>query len=215
MALLNFRAASVSERIAPALPYSRGSDRNDQMPNDPLAFFITFSTYGSWLHGKEPGSVDPTHNQHDTPFLPGDPRQESEERGAMTQPAFVLDAPRRRVVLATILDVCRHRGWRLVACHVRSNHVHLVVQADAPPEKVMNDCKAYASRRLSEAGFDDRSRRRWTRHGSTKYLWSEDSLHNAVDYVLNRQGDQMETYHDAAALGPLPYGRGSDSEPRP
>jgi hypothetical protein len=81
---------------------------------------------------------------------------------------------------------------------------------------MMNDCKAYASRRLTEAGLDDQERRRWTRHGSTRYIWDEDSLHNAVDYVLNRQGAPMQTYYDAETLGPLPNGRGSDypAEPR-
>src|SRR5260370_3231348 len=112
--------------------------------------------------------------------------QESDERIAMAKAAYLLDVRRRCIVLNTICEVCRHRGWRLLACHVRTNHVHLVVHADAPPEKIMNDCKAYASRRLNEAGLDDRSRKRWTRHGSTRYLWSEDSVHETVDYVLNR-----------------------------
>ena len=192
------------------------------MPDKPLAYFITFTTYATWLHGKEAGSVDPTHNQPETPFLPADPVRESEEGAAMKQLAYILDAPRRRVVLATIREVCQHRGWRLLACHVRATHVHLVVHADAAPEKVMNDCKAYASRRLTEAGLDDKERKRWTRHGSTKYIWNEVSLENIVDYVLNRQDDPMETYVDVDTFGPLPYGRGSEtdseqteSEPRP
>ncbi len=185
------------------------------MPTEPLAYFITFTTYGAWLHGKDAGSVDPSHNQPDTPFLPANPLQESEARGAMTQSAFCLDPPRRAIVLATIREVCRHRGWRLLACHIRTTHVHLVVHADAPPEKVLSDCKAYASRRLTEAGLDDRERRRWTRHGSTKYIWDEDQLWNAVDYVLNRQGDPMETYHDPEALEALPNGRGSEGPALP
>ena len=36
-----------------------------------LAYFITFSTYGTWLHGttKGKGSVDREHNQHGCPSL--------------------------------------------------------------------------------------------------------------------------------------------------
>jgi hypothetical protein len=33
------------------------------MPHQPLAYFITFTTYGTWLHGNGAGSVDPAHNQ--------------------------------------------------------------------------------------------------------------------------------------------------------
>ena len=166
------------------------------MPDKPLALFISFTTYGAWLHGKAPGSVDPEHNEFATPFLPADSNQEEQERKGMTQPPYILDQSRRRLVLATIQEVCRHRGWRLLACHVRTTHVHVIVAGDAAPEKMMNDFKAYCSRRLTEAGFDNRDCKRWTRHGSTKYLWDETYLRNAIDYVLEKQGEPMETYRD-------------------
>jgi REP element-mobilizing transposase RayT len=170
------------------------------MYSDPLAFFISFTTYGSWLHGKGAGSVDLDHNEYDTPVLPSDTRQEEEARATLTEPPYVLDQPRRAVVLKTIMEVCDHRGWRLLACHVRSTHVHMVVQADARPEKVMNDCKAYASRRLNEAGFEERDRKRWTRHGSTRYIWDDRYLQIAIHYTLHRQGTPMERYAEDKLL---------------
>ena len=105
------------------------------MPDQPLAFFLNFTTYGAWLHGKAAGSVDREHNEYETPFLPPDKRAEGQVRAAMTQPAFVLDHPRRRVVLAAIQEVCAHRGWFLIACHVRLTHVHVLVSADVPRNK--------------------------------------------------------------------------------
>jgi hypothetical protein len=57
---------------------------------------------------------------------------------------------------------------------------------------MMNDFKAYASRRLSEAGFEASACIRWTRHGSTKYIWDADYLSNAVNYALNKQGAAMQ-----------------------
>jgi REP element-mobilizing transposase RayT len=33
-----------------------------------------------------------------------------------------------------------------LAAHARTNHVHIVVDADVPPERIMNDLKSYASR---------------------------------------------------------------------
>jgi REP element-mobilizing transposase RayT len=182
------------------------------MPTDPIAFFISFTTYGAWLHGKDPGSVDLEHNQFGTPVLPPNSDHEDEMRAAMTQPPYLLDGPCRAVVLRTIVEVCRHRGWRLLACHVRTTHVHLVIQANTEPEKVMSDCKAYASRRLTEAGFEDRSRKRWTRHGSTRYIWDNQHLENAIHYVLHRQGAPMERYaEDRARLEEVSL---DPSEPR-
>jgi REP element-mobilizing transposase RayT len=164
------------------------------MPDKPLAYFITFSAYGSWLHGREMGSVDREQNEVGTPFLPGNPEREQHERGQMRDPAYLLDSRRRRVKLETILEVCQHRGWKPWAAHVRTTHVHTVATADAPPEKVMADLKAYASRRLKERLNESADAKRWTRHGSTRYLWTEEGLHECVHYVVEGQGEPMDVY---------------------
>jgi REP element-mobilizing transposase RayT len=161
---------------------------------DPLGYFITFTTYGAWLHGDAAGSVDRQHNILDTPFLPPDPRKENARRKAMSQPAYELDEPRRLIVLKTVREVCRHRGWKLWAVHVRSNHVHVVVTANAKPEKVMADLKAWASRRLREACGESVDRDRWTQHGSTRYLNTHTALEAAVVYVVDEQGKPMACF---------------------
>jgi REP element-mobilizing transposase RayT len=112
----------------------------------------------------------------------------------MDQPPYELDAARRRIVLDAICHVCAHRNWWLLAAHVRSAHAHVVLQAGDPPEKVMNDLKAYASRELNTLGVDAAGRKRWTRHGSTRYLWTREHQEAAVHYVLNEQGNPMAVY---------------------
>lgn len=163
-------------------------------------YFITFSTYGTWLHGRETGSVDKRHNVFGDLFLPGDAERERVQRTLLPVPPYVLDQPRRRIVLDTVLEVARHRGWHVLACHVRTNHVHVVVHAESLPEKVMSDFKAYASRRLkTELGEDD-VRSRWTQHGSTQYLFSTDAIEAKVKYVLDEQGEPMERHDGRDAL---------------
>src|SRR5689334_19582045 len=104
---------------------------------EPLAYFLTFTTYGTWLHGRDSGSVDSEHNAPGTPFLPSDPQREAFQRRALRQPPYVLDEARRAVVLRTIREVARHRRWKVWAVHVRTAHVHVVVTAGDRPEKVM------------------------------------------------------------------------------
>jgi REP element-mobilizing transposase RayT len=146
------------------------------------------------LHGDEQGSADDEHNIPGTSYLPPDAERHAAERERMDQPPYSLDEPRREALLAAIRQDCEHRGWTLHAVHVRSNHVHVVVSAAVTPERVMNDLKSYGSRRLNEAGFDTKDRKRWTRHGSTRYVWNEDGLLDACDYVLNRQGTPMSRW---------------------
>jgi REP element-mobilizing transposase RayT len=164
------------------------------MADKPLAYHISFTCYGAWLHGRDPGFVDKSHNQCHTPFLSPDPARERNARANMRDPPYLVDQVRRDIVLTTILEVTRHRHWQLWAAHVRSNHVHVVISADVRPEKVMIDLKAYASRRLKEQLQEPAERKRWTQHGSMRYLWQDQQVHTAIDYVLNGQGTPMAVY---------------------
>jgi REP element-mobilizing transposase RayT len=91
-------------------------------------------------------------------------------------------------------SVCENRRWVLIGAHVRTNHVHVIVEADVSPEKVMNDLKSYASRELNRLGRDGAGRKRWARHGSTRWLWSDQDLRDAVCYVSEGQGDAMAVF---------------------
>jgi len=161
----------------------------------PLAYFITFTCYGTWLHGKGLLSVDRNHNLPGNPFVRPNPEREARERQLMDQPPYEMDATRRQIVLDTIQEVSRYRGWRLLAAHVRTTHVHAVVEANDAPERVMNDFKGYASRHLNARRFDAAvpRRKRWTMHGSTQYLWKPADVDTA-HYVLHEQGEPMAVF---------------------
>ena len=171
------------------------------MPMDePLAFFLTWTTYGSWLPGDQRGWV-----RKPGQFMAPDPRRESESRARMTEPEVTLDGHQREVVEHTIAEHCRVRGWRLHAVACRTQHVHVVVTApDCNPEDVMRQFKAWSTRRLKEQqlkpeaqakapsrphfAVESRVREKWwTEGGSRRSLYDEDSLAAAVGYVLEGQ----------------------------
>ena len=56
----------------------------------------------------------------------------------------------------------------------------------------MTDLKAYSTRRLREAGV--LRKKHWMPRGSKKYLWTEQALRHAADYVLHCQGAPMEVW---------------------
>lgn len=72
--------------------------------------------------------------------------------------------------------------------------MHVIVDAPVAPEKILNEFKAYASRRLNLIGLDTPERRRWARHGSTRYLWNRDDVEAAIAYVADGQGNPMAVY---------------------
>jgi hypothetical protein len=117
----------------------------------------------------------------------------------MKQASYELDDFRRQVVLAALLEVCGHRRWALLAAHVRTRHVHVVVQANQRPEFVINTIKAYASRALNRLGLEGDGRRRWARHGSTRHLWTARAVSAAVHYVICDQGEPMASFEAPSA----------------
>ena len=60
----------------------------------------------------------------------------------------------------------------------------------------MNTIKAYASRRLNESKLDGQRIKRWTRHGSTRYLWREEEVEATIQYVVYEQGIPMAVYEN-------------------
>ena len=159
-----------------------------------LAYLITFTTYGARLHGSAKGSVDDEHNVYGTPFIETDSERERRSKKTMTDLAYTMTPAEREIVRYAIVDLATERHWLLLAVHVRSNHVHIVVSAEREPERIMSDLKARASRDLSVAGFDNSARRRWTRHGSTRHLFDEEHIEAAIRYALDEQGERMAWY---------------------
>ncbi|MDQ6708227.1 MAG: transposase [Acidobacteriota bacterium] len=159
-----------------------------------MVYLITFACYGHRLHGSESGSVDPKHNVPGTPTLPVDSARSAAASERMDQAPYTLDEIRRDAVLETIREVCAHRGWSLLAAHVRTNHVHTVVESEVPPERVMSDFKIYASRRLNWLRLDEQNRKRWARHGSTRWLWKPTHVAAAIQYVVAEQGEPMSVF---------------------
>ena len=96
--------------------------------------------------------------------------------------------------LRRLREVCRIRGYRLIAINVRSNHVHIVVSNAGKPERIMDAFKAYATKALRAEGLIGTEVKPWSRHGSTRYLWTDEHVEIAADYVLHRQGEELPKF---------------------
>ena len=114
----------------------------------------------------------------------------SNERAEPKSLPVTLNKRQRELVAAAIRNVCKHRNYPVYAINVRTNHAHVVVASLSKPEIVMNSFKSYATRKLREEHLIKRDIKPWARHGSTRYLWTEEQLAQAIEYVLFGQGDE-------------------------
>jgi REP element-mobilizing transposase RayT len=161
-------------------------------PTDPtiLAYFITWTTYGTWLPGDFRGWIKKNLNGIQKPSL----KLQQESRARMAEDAIELTISQRAIVEKTIHDHCTIRNWRLHAVNARTNHVHIIVTAGRDPDEVMNQLKAWCSRKLSDAAglttpvAKKAGRRHWfTEDGDKQRIDNEEFLRKAIKYVLEGQ----------------------------
>lgn len=166
------------------------------MSDAPLAYFITFRTYGTWLQGDSRESTDRWHNRYGEPSAPSSSAREGYHRDLMCGDAVVLTTGQRAIVDRGVRSRCEERGWGVLAANVRTNHVHVVVSASAPAEVVMGNLKAAATQSLTGLGEFARGAKVWSRGGSTRYLWTERDIEGAWEYVVNGQDEKPGREHE-------------------
>jgi REP element-mobilizing transposase RayT len=158
---------------------------------EPLAYFLTWPTYGTWLPGDDRGWVK-RHHGHQLPAG----SLELEAMARMTDDACRLDERQRRLVEQTVAHHCRIRGWKLHAVNCRSNHLHVVVTANRQPNEVCKQFKAWTVRKLKQLGHSPGTLSKtpihirekwWAERGSKRFLNDEDSLEAAILYVRDAQ----------------------------
>ena len=150
--------------------------------NDPIAFFITWTSYGTWLPGDErgwqqwgKGGVQPANELFKTTA-----------EAKMKEPEFLLSNDDRKVVEATIDVHCQIRSWTLHKVNARTNHVHVVVTAIGyAPETVRDQFKAWCTRKLKP--FHQERERFWSEGASCRSINCEDDLDAAVRYAGEAQ----------------------------
>jgi REP element-mobilizing transposase RayT len=148
---------------------------------DPLAFFLTWTTYGSWMPGDARGWAD------DRGVIRApNARLARVATGLMRGPSVVLTFAQRDIVERAIREHCDFRGWTLHAATCRTTHVHAVVSAaERTPDQVLGSIKARCSRQLSHRAKDPRTW--WTRGGSMRHVYDMRALENVVTYVVECQ----------------------------
>lgn len=155
----------------------------------PLAYLITFRTYGTWLHGDERTSVRDGWDEYGHPRYQVNPTLEKWMLDEMKHAPIVLSDEMRIAVEDAIRELCVRRGFLLRAVNVRTNHVHSVVSAAQKPERIADALKACSTKRLRDNGLILESAKVWSRGRSRKYLWKPRHVVAAIEYTLYGQGD--------------------------
>ncbi len=143
--------------------------------NDRCTYFITWTTYGTWLPGDPRGWKKVGEGQQ-TP----QPRLEEWCREKMTGTPVTLNELQRRKVEVVCREHADHRRWELHAVSARSNHVHLAVTQTSQPQWYAISLKANATRVLRTEPSPMKSEKVWTRGGDTQIVDGESALEQVM-----------------------------------
>jgi REP element-mobilizing transposase RayT len=148
--------------------------------DEPIAYFMTWTTYGTWMPGDQRGwwRGHDFHRQND---LMCDMSVSN-----MKESAFTLSPDQRGIVEATLTRHCEIRSWALHTANARTNHIHVVVTAPGcTPKTVRDQFKAWCTRRLQPTS--PTRERFWTEGASCRWINHEEDLQAAINYVNDAQ----------------------------
>ena len=154
--------------------------------NDSTNYFITWTTYGNWLPGDgRKWRKWKMGEQPPQPLL----RQWCENR--MNEPPVLLNSNQRIAVESVCRKHAEIRGWELHAVNARSNHVQLLVTADADGKIVRGQFKANATNILRQHPNPIANKKVWTRGGDIEIVDGDDAMDRVVLYITVAQ-DRMD-----------------------
>ncbi|MEM7781864.1 MAG: hypothetical protein AAF623_00690 [Planctomycetota bacterium] len=153
------------------------------MNGDPLAYFITWTVYGTFLQGdsrwwraKQKGSQPPQ------------PRLEQWHRDRLRHNVVLLNERHRVATAQEISRLSDYRGWKLWVANPRTNHVHVVVSATEHSGKQIRDqMKANCTRVLRELDPRYVDRPIWTTGGDLKCINTDKDLEQSILYAGDAQ----------------------------
>ena len=173
---------------------------NQMRPNeapmpDPLAIFLTWTTYGTWLPGDDRGWIEYRHG-----WKLADEARHRYASARMTEDACILTSDQRELVETTVHEHCEIRNWELFAVNCRTNHIHVVVAGNRSPKEIRGQLKSWCTRRLKEQQRDrgvlpaDIRDNWWAERGSARHLNDSNSLEAAIRYVRDAQDSPVREY---------------------
>lgn len=174
-----------------------------------LAYHLIFTAYGFWLPNDPRGSWSDTirawellrfgpatrvTTRASVADVPHSQAMRQAAKAALRYPPVAFTPDQRYTIADGFREAIRRSSYRLLACAIMPEHVHLVVARHRyMAEKMLNQLKGEASKALGRAGnhpFQDvilpggKRHSPWTQDGWKVFLDSPENVQRAVAYVV-------------------------------
>jgi len=153
----------------------------------PLAYHITFGTYGTRLHGDNRGTVCRKINDFRDDIIGEDRDWEWAEQTMLRFPPRVLTTHQRNLIESSAPAICARGGWELVAIAAAPDHVHTILKANVDGEQIRKWLKRWLSEALTAKWPLEPEQVWWAECGSVKWVWTTDYYEKVVNYVKRQR----------------------------
>jgi REP element-mobilizing transposase RayT len=157
-------------------------------------WFLSSTTYGTWLPGDERGSVTTVRDgpgprkRHNVPGTPCDdemPGLQASAKAALQGQPIYLTCEQAEALLAQFQETAEYRAWLLLAVAIMANHFHILVgvRGDPDPEVLLGNFKSYGSRALNRRWGKPPNGTWWTEGGSKRKKVGACAVGDAIQYT--------------------------------
>jgi len=148
------------------------------MYSDPLATFVTTTSFGSWLPGDLRGYVD------NGQLFPARPHLESHIRRQTRQPMVVFSTHEQEALFQALVAAAAEFGYRLTDAVVEATHLHWIVGHDDAVAVMVGRLKNRMRQRLNRG-------RIWTADYCHRLLFKDEEIDQVRQYFMKHPGLRM------------------------
>jgi REP element-mobilizing transposase RayT len=177
--------------------------RQKPQPHKPIAMILAyhsiFSMYGFWLPNDPRGSgsdyvaqwelfrygaATKTNSRQSVAHLPRRPAWQAAAKSVLRHPPVILNGKQALKVIEGFAQACREANYRVYACAILPNHVHMVIGAHVRPiRQIVGHLKGRATQSLRDSDMWPDERPLWGGHGWNVRLESAVAVERAIRYV--------------------------------
>ncbi|HYO23596.1 MAG TPA: hypothetical protein VEQ85_01470 [Lacipirellulaceae bacterium] len=148
------------------------------MYSDPLATFITTTSYGSWLPGDDRGYVDNGQLMASRPLLADHARRQ------MTGDAVVFSRLDQDRLFEALIAGAQEFAYQVTDVVIEATHLHWIIGHSDAPETMVGRIKTRMRQRLARG-------RIWSADYLRRLLFDDDAIECARTYLTKHAGLRM------------------------
>jgi len=153
------------------------------MDDFPLAYHITFGTYGTRLHGDPRGTVDRRRNRPGDPIVGRNEAWQRMEASRLSHPPILLTVPQRVYAERAVISICQRGRWTYKEAACGPDHVHVLLSARRDGKAIRRWLKRWLGEALSARWPLRVGQSWWATGGSVKWIWDAGYLERVTQYV--------------------------------